>query len=72
VNRCGITRWGIPASLGKENFMVKTEDEIVRKSDDAKGEDTAKTRVDKEADELAKKASKTEQKFDRENNIFTK
>lgn len=52
--------------------MVKTEDEIVRKSDDAKGEDTAKTRVDKEADELAKKASKTEQKFDRENNIFTK
>lgn len=52
--------------------MVKTEDDFTRKSDDAKGEDTARTRVDKEADDMAKKASKTEQKFDRDNNIFTK
>lgn len=52
--------------------MIKTDDEFVKKSDEAKGEDTARTRIDKAADELAKKASKTEQKFDRQNNIFTK
>lgn len=52
--------------------MTKTTEEITRKSDDAKGEDTAKTHLDKEADEMAKKASKTEQKHDRVNQIFTK
>jgi hypothetical protein len=52
--------------------MVKTADDIIRKSDDAKGENTAHTRLNKEADEAAKKAQKTEQKFDKDNNIFTK
>jgi hypothetical protein len=52
--------------------MIKTDDEITRKSDDAKGEDTAHSKVDKVAGEAAKKAQKTEQKFDKENPIFTK
>ena len=52
--------------------MIKTDDEIVSKSDDAKGENTAKTHLNREADELAKKAQKTEQKHDRANPIFTK
>jgi hypothetical protein len=52
--------------------MTKTTDEIVRKSDDAKGENTARTHMDKEADEAAKKGQKTEQKFDKANPIFTK
>jgi hypothetical protein len=52
--------------------MVKSADDITRKSDDAKGENTAKTHLDKEADELAKKSQKTEQKYDRANPIFTK
>jgi hypothetical protein len=52
--------------------MVKSTDDITRKSDDAKGENTAKTHLDKEADELAKKGQKTEQKHDRANPIFTK
>ena len=51
---------------------MKTTDEVIRKSDDAKGENTAHTRLEKEADEVAKKGQKTEQQFDRENNIFTK
>jgi hypothetical protein len=52
--------------------MVKSTEDIARKSDDAKGENTAKTHLNKEADELAKKAQKTEQKQDRANPIFTK
>ena len=52
--------------------MVKSVDDITRKSDDAKGENTAKTHLNKEADELAKKGQKTEQKQDRANPIFTK
>ena len=52
--------------------MVKNADDITRKSDDAKGENTAKTHLNKEADEMAKKAQKTEQKQDRANPIFTK
>jgi hypothetical protein len=52
--------------------MVKSADDITSKSDDAKGENTAKTYLDKEADELAKKGQKTEQKHDRANPIFTK
>jgi hypothetical protein len=52
--------------------MIKDSSEIVQKSDDAKGEDTAHTRLQKEADEMAKKASKHEQKFDKEVQIFTK
>jgi hypothetical protein len=51
--------------------MIKTDDEIVRKSDDAKGE-TAQSKVDKVAGDAAKKAQKTEQKYDKENGIFTK
>ena len=41
--------------------MTKTAEEITRKSDDAKGENTAKTHLDKEADQMAKKGQKTEQ-----------
>jgi hypothetical protein len=52
--------------------MVKTADDMVRKTDEAKGENTAHRTVDKEADDAAKKASKTEQKYDRDNPIFTK
>ena len=52
--------------------MTKTTDEIARKSDDAKGEDTAHSHLDKEADQMAKKAQKTEQKSERANPIFTK
>ena len=52
--------------------MTKTADEIARKSDDAKGESTAHNVLDKEADQMAKKAQKTEQKSDRANPIFTK
>jgi hypothetical protein len=52
--------------------MVKSAEDITRKSDDAKGENTAKTHLNKEADELAKKGQKTEQKHDRANPIFTK
>jgi len=52
--------------------MVKAGDDVIRKSDDAKGENTAHTHVEKEADEAAKKAQKTEQKYDRANSIFTK
>ena len=52
--------------------MTKTVDEITRKSDNAKGENTAKTHLDKEADELAKKGQKTEQKYDRANPIISK
>ena len=52
--------------------MVKSADDITRKSDDAKGENTAKTHLNKEADELAKKGQKTELKHDRANPIFTK
>jgi len=51
--------------------MIKTDDEIVRKSDDAKGE-TAHNKMDKVAEEAAKKAQKTEQKYDQQNGIFTK
>ena len=39
--------------------MVKAGDDVIRKSDDAKGENTAHTHVEKEADEAAKKAQKT-------------
>ena len=42
------------------------------KSDDAKGENTAHTRIDRVADELAKKALKTEKDYDKKNPIFTK
>ena len=52
--------------------MTKTADEITRKSDNAKGENTAKTHLDREADELAKKGQKTEQKYDRANPIISK
>ena len=52
--------------------MIKTDEEIVRKSDDAKGENTAHTHIDKVADEAAKKAQNTEKKYDKENSIFTK
>jgi hypothetical protein len=52
--------------------MTKTTDEITRKSDNAKGENTAKTHLDKEADQLAKKGQKTEQKYDRANPIISK
>ena len=73
MNTCEITLpRGFASLLTRRFLMVKTADEIVQKSDELKGEDTAKTRVDKEADDMAKKASKTEQKFDRDNNIFTK
>jgi hypothetical protein len=51
--------------------MIKTGDEIVRKSDDAKGE-SAHSKVDKVADEAAKKAKKTEHEYDKKNDIFTK
>jgi hypothetical protein len=52
--------------------MIKPEDEIVQKSDDAKGENTAHSKLDKVADEAAKKAQKTEQRYDKQNDIFTK
>jgi len=52
--------------------MVKSADDITRESDAAKGENTTKTHLDKETDELAKKGQKTEQKHDRANPIFTK
>jgi hypothetical protein len=53
--------------------MSKVEENVApHKSDDAKGENTAHSRLDKEADEMAKKASKTEQKHDQETPIFTK
>ena len=52
--------------------MIKTGDDIVRKSDDAKGEETAHSRLEKVADEAAKKAQKTEQEYDKKNEIFTK
>ena len=52
--------------------MMKPAYEIAQKTDEAKGEDTARTKVDKLANELAKKASKTEQKYGREQTIFTK
>ena len=52
--------------------MTKNPEEITQKSDDAKGENTAKTHLHKEAGELAKKAQKTGQKYDRANQIFTK
>jgi hypothetical protein len=52
--------------------MIKSGDDVVRKSDDAKGENTAHSRIEKDADEAAKKAQKTEQKYDKENSIFTK
>jgi hypothetical protein len=52
--------------------MIKSDDDIVRKSDDAKGENTAHSRLDKEADKAAKKAQKTEQNYDKKNDIFTK
>jgi hypothetical protein len=52
--------------------MIKSGDDIVRKSDDAKGENTAHSRLEKEADEAAKKAQKTEQNYDKKNDIFTK
>ena len=42
------------------------------KSDDAKGEDTAHSKVNKAADEAAKKAGKTEHNYDKKNDIFTK
>ena len=51
--------------------MVKTGDDIVRKSDEAKGE-VGHSKVDKVAEESAKKAQKTEQKYDKQNDIFTK
>jgi hypothetical protein len=51
--------------------MTKPEDEIVRKSDDAKGE-TAHSKVDKAAGDAAKKAQRTEQEYDKKNDIFTK
>jgi hypothetical protein len=50
---------------------MKTADDIVKKSDDAKGE-TATSKVNKLAGDSAKKAQKTEQKHDAINNIFTK
>jgi hypothetical protein len=52
--------------------MIKSGDEIVRKSDEAKGEDTAHSHLDKEADKMAKKGQETEKKFDKQNQIFTK
>ncbi len=53
--------------------MPQVEKDVTpHKSDDAKGEDTARTRVERDADEMAKKASKTEQKYDTKNSIFTK
>ena len=53
--------------------MSKVEEDVApHKSDDAKGENTADSRLDKEADELAKKAGKTEQKNDQKTPIFTK
>jgi len=42
------------------------------KSDDAKGENTAHTELNREADAMAKKASKTEKDYDQKNPIFTK
>jgi hypothetical protein len=36
--------------------MIKSGDDVVRKSDDAKGENTAHSRIEKDADEAAKKA----------------
>jgi hypothetical protein len=53
--------------------MTQVDKEVTpRKSDDAKGENTAHTHLEKEADELAKKAGKAEQHYDKENSIFTK
>jgi hypothetical protein len=48
------------------------KDSAPLKSDNAKGEDTAHSRLNKEADEAAKKAGKTEQAHDKANPIFTK
>ena len=52
--------------------MVKSAEDVTRKSDNAKGENTAHTHVEKEADQMAKKGQETEKKYDRANQIFTK
>jgi hypothetical protein len=53
--------------------MRKADEDVTpQKSGDPKGENTARSRVEKEADEAAQKAGKTEQKYDRANQIFTK
>jgi len=53
-------------------IMPVKDDVAPQKSDEAKGENTAHSRVEKEANELAKKAGKTEQSYDKANPIFTK
>lgn len=52
--------------------MAIKEDVTPQKSDEAKGEDTAHRKVDKNAGEMARKAQKTEQSYDKANPIFTK
>lgn len=52
--------------------MTDNDDHFPAKSDDAKGEDTARTHLDKEANEAAQKAGKTEHNYDKKNDIFTK
>ena len=47
-------------------------DSAPHKSDDAKGENTAKNSVDKAADEAAKKSKKTEHNYDKKQDLFTK
>jgi hypothetical protein len=52
--------------------MPVKDDATPLKSDEAKGENTGHTRLEKEAGEMAKKAQKTEQSFDKTTPIFTK
>ena len=53
--------------------MTQIDKEVTpHKSDDAKGEDLAHSRLQKEANELAKKAGKAEQHYDKEAPLFTK
>jgi len=53
--------------------MTQVDKDVTpHKSDDAKGENPAQTHLERDADELAKEAGKTEQHYDKENSIFTK
>jgi hypothetical protein len=59
--------------IPKEILMAKVEDDFAPlKSDDAKGDNSGHTRLEKEADEAAKRASKTQQNYDKKTPIFTK
>jgi hypothetical protein len=52
--------------------MTNTGNDTPQKPDDVKGENTAHSRENKAADEAAKKGQKTEQAYDKVNDIFTK